>query len=85
MSLYLSKCHIVGNHMPWLNYYTEPPSIYWNISDIFQHILLVVKLCITYAIPPVPHWIEKEMARWEFNRRQALKVSFLPKQYISNP
>ena len=40
----------------------------------FQHIILVLKMLFTYAIPSQPQWITEEVARLEFQRREALKV-----------
>ncbi|CAH1797955.1 unnamed protein product [Owenia fusiformis] len=40
---------------------------------ILEHVILAVKLLIAYAIPDVPYWVATEKARWEFQRREALK------------
>ncbi|XP_052796169.1 anoctamin-8-like [Mya arenaria] len=40
---------------------------------VLEHVILVLKMCMTYAIPAQPHWIKEEMAHLEFQRRQALK------------
>ena len=49
---------------------------------ILQHIILAFKCSIAYAIPDIPYWVEQQMAKWEFGRREALKVctSGWPKQ-----
>ena len=47
------------------------------LFSIFQHAILVLKMCVTYAIPNQPQWINQEMARLEFQRRDALKASLL--------
>jgi anoctamin-8 len=40
-----------------------------------QHIILMFKMMIAYAIPDLPQWVAEEKARLEFLRREALKVS----------
>ncbi|KAH3837137.1 anoctamin-8-like isoform X2 [Dreissena polymorpha] len=40
---------------------------------VLEHVILVLKMCVTYAIPSQPQSIKQEMARLEFQRRQALK------------
>ncbi|KAL4227959.1 Anoctamin-8 [Mactra antiquata] len=40
---------------------------------VIEHLMLVLKMLITYAIPSHPDWITQEMARLEFQRREALK------------
>ncbi|XP_060575642.1 anoctamin-8-like isoform X2 [Ruditapes philippinarum] len=38
-----------------------------------EHVILVLKMLFTYAIPSQPQWISQEVARLEFQRREALK------------
>ncbi|XP_045215850.2 anoctamin-8-like isoform X2 [Mercenaria mercenaria] len=38
-----------------------------------EHAILVLKMLFTYAIPSQPQWITQELARLEFQRREALK------------
>lgn len=40
---------------------------------VLEHIILVLKMLIMKAIPSQPEWIQQEMARLEFQRREALK------------
>nr|KAG5706556.1 hypothetical protein BaRGS_028727 [Batillaria attramentaria] len=42
---------------------------------IFEHVILCIKCGVEYAVPEVPDWIATEMAKVEFQRREALKVS----------
>ncbi|KAL5004591.1 hypothetical protein ScPMuIL_018047 [Solemya velum] len=43
------------------------------IIVILEHVILGIKFCIAQAIPDVPEWVATEMAKWEFQRREALK------------
>ena len=43
-----------------------------------QHLVLGIKFAVAYAIPDIPEWVEHEIAKMEFQRRQALKVNKLP-------
>lgn len=43
-----------------------------------QHLVLGIKFAVAYAIPDIPEWVENEIAKMEFQRRQALKVNNLP-------
>ena len=40
----------------------------------FQHLVLGIKFAVAYAIPDIPEWVENEIAKMEFQRREALKV-----------
>ncbi|XP_013784235.2 anoctamin-8-like isoform X2 [Limulus polyphemus] len=40
---------------------------------VLEHIILALKFGIAYAIPDVPHWVATEMAKVEFQRREASK------------
>ena len=40
-----------------------------------QHVILAVKRGISMGIPDVPHLVSIEIAKLEYRRRQALKVS----------
>ncbi|KAK7496840.1 hypothetical protein BaRGS_00011820 [Batillaria attramentaria] len=40
---------------------------------IFEHVILCIKCGVEYAVPEVPDWIATEMAKVEFQRREALK------------
>jgi hypothetical protein len=37
--------------------------------------MLMLKLLISYAIPDIPSWVETEMAKIEFHRREIEKAS----------
>ena len=41
----------------------------------FQHLMLMLKLLISYAIPDIPSWVATEMAKIEFHRREIEKAS----------
>lgn len=43
-----------------------------------QHLVLGIKFAVAYAIPDIPEWVEHEIAKMEFQRREALKVKNLP-------
>lgn len=45
------------------------------IVVIVEHLLLLLKFAIAFAIPDVPHWVQIEMGKAEFQRREAAKVS----------
>ncbi|XP_033120637.1 anoctamin-8-like isoform X2 [Anneissia japonica] len=40
---------------------------------VLEHVTLACKFAIAYAIPDIPHWVSLQMAKLEFNRREALK------------
>lgn len=46
----------------------------WKGFNLFQHVVLAIKFAVAYAIPDIPEWVETEIAKVEFQRRQALKV-----------
>lgn len=48
--------------------------INWTFLFLFQHAVLALKFAVAYAIPDIPEWVETEIAKVEFQRRQALKV-----------
>lgn len=41
----------------------------------FQHIMLVIRFIITCAIPDIPGWLATEMAKIEWARREASRIS----------
>lgn len=41
---------------------------------LLQHLVLGIKFAVAYAIPDIPEWVENEIAKMEFQRREALKV-----------
>lgn len=45
---------------------------------IFQHVVLIVVLALRIAIPEIPAWLATEMAKVEFQRREAIKNSHAP-------
>ncbi|XP_022647193.1 anoctamin-8-like isoform X2 [Varroa destructor] len=40
---------------------------------LVEHLLLLLKSAIAFAIPDVPHWVQTEMAKVEFQRREAAR------------
>ncbi|CAL4077774.1 unnamed protein product, partial [Meganyctiphanes norvegica] len=40
---------------------------------VLEHIMIAVKYGISYAIPDIPEWVAKEMAKVKFQRREALR------------
>ena len=38
-----------------------------------QHVMILLKVAIAYAIPDVPVWVETEMAKIEYRRRETEK------------
>jgi len=40
---------------------------------ILEHLILMIKMMVAYAIPDLPMWVAEEKARLEFMRREALK------------
>ena len=42
-------------------------------SKYFQHIMILLKVAIAYAIPDTPVWVETEMAKIEYRRRETEK------------
>lgn len=39
---------------------------------MFQHIVLAIKMAISYFIPDVPRWVEVNLAKMEYETKQAL-------------
>ncbi|XP_019619583.1 PREDICTED: anoctamin-8-like isoform X1 [Branchiostoma belcheri] len=51
------------------------------MAVVVEHALIALKFILSYAIPDIPEWVEKEMAKVEFKRRQAhKKLEFLRRQ-----
>lgn len=40
---------------------------------MLQHMMLILRLLITCAIPDLPDWVATEMAKVEFARREAVR------------
>lgn len=38
-----------------------------------EHIMLILRFLISYAIPDLPEWVATEMAKVEFARREAVR------------
>ncbi|XP_031564579.1 anoctamin-8-like [Actinia tenebrosa] len=38
-----------------------------------EHLVIGIKVAVAYAIPDIPEWVETEIAKVEFKRREALK------------
>ncbi|XP_046581534.1 anoctamin-8-like [Haliotis rubra] len=43
------------------------------IIIVLEHLILLLKFSIAFAIPDIPDWVALEMAKVEFQRREALK------------
>ncbi|CAH0714916.1 unnamed protein product, partial [Brenthis ino] len=43
-----------------------------------EHVVLVLVLCLRLAIPEIPAWLATEMAKVEFQRREAIKNAHAP-------
>nr|XP_032521785.1 anoctamin-8 isoform X2 [Danaus plexippus plexippus] len=43
-----------------------------------EHVILVIVLCLRLAIPEIPGWLATEMAKVEFQRREAIKNAHAP-------
>ncbi|CAH1254178.1 ANO8 [Branchiostoma lanceolatum] len=51
------------------------------MAVVVEHAVIALKFILSYAIPDIPEWVEKEMAKVEFKRRQAhKKLEFLRRQ-----
>ncbi|XP_035660381.1 anoctamin-8-like [Branchiostoma floridae] len=51
------------------------------MAVVVEHAVIALKFIMSYAIPDIPEWVEKEMAKVEFKRRQAhKKLEFLRRQ-----
>lgn len=44
-------------------------------THYFQHIMLVIRFIITCAIPDIPGWLAAEMAKIEWARREASRIT----------
>lgn len=44
---------------------------------VLEHVMLLVKVLISYAVPDVPKWVETEMAKIEFRRREIEKGNLM--------
>lgn len=42
-----------------------------------QHFAILLKYIIHVAIPDIPSWVSEEMAKLEFQRREAFKVDLI--------
>ena len=52
--------------------------------SFLQHLVLGIKFAVAYAIPDIPEWVEHEIAKMEFQRREALKVHNESLHFIMN-
>lgn len=41
---------------------------------LFQHFAILLKYIIHVAIPDIPTWVKEEMAKLDYQRREAFKV-----------
>lgn len=46
-----------------------------SLLNGFQHFAILLKYVIHVAIPDIPNWVADEMAKLEYQRREALKVA----------
>ncbi|CAB3988342.1 anoctamin-8-like isoform X1 [Paramuricea clavata] len=44
---------------------------------VIEHVVLAVKFAVSYAIPDIPEWVEDEIAKVEYKRREAEKAEKL--------
>lgn len=56
----------------------DPPHSSLPVSSP-QHFALLLKYLIQVAIPDIPAWVAEEMAKLEYQRREAFKVSPAPR------
>ena len=45
------------------------------ILNSTQHVMLLLKIWISYAIPDIPSWVATEMAKIEWKRRESEKTT----------
>jgi hypothetical protein len=45
-----------------------------NTFFLLQHVVLAIKFAVSYAIPDIPEWVEDEIAKVEYKRREAEKA-----------
>ena len=53
------------------------------LSVCVQHFAILLKYVIHVAIPDIPNWVGEEMAKLEYQRREAFKVNTPTR--VSNP
>lgn len=67
--------------VPQAFYFLQYSSTYlFNIFSTLQHFAVLLKYVIHVAIPDIPSWVSEEMAKLEFQRREAFKVDLVHKQ-----
>ncbi len=51
----------------------------FSLSSHEQHFAVLLKYIIHVAIPDIPSWVGEEMAKLEFQRKEAFKVIPIPR------
>ncbi|CAL8252608.1 unnamed protein product [Merluccius merluccius] len=64
----IGQCGQLQRLFPWLS-----PEMAIISIVILEHFAILLKYIIHVAIPDIPNWVEEEMAKLEFQRREAFK------------
>lgn len=65
-------------------------TLYFHIQNLLflpvylQHFAILLKYIIHVAIPDIPTWVREEMAKLDYQRREAFKVSYKTVQELEN-
>lgn len=89
---------ISSSNIPWKSFSEELWSVshgfftfihsllcYFYLSLVcLQHFAILLKYIIHVAIPDIPTWVREEMAKLDYQRREAFKVNFqtMPESFI---
>lgn len=65
----IGQCGQLQRLFPWLS----PEAAIVSVV-VLEHLALLVKYLIHVAIPDIPGWVAEEMAKLEYQRREAFKV-----------
>lgn len=65
----IGQCGQLQRLFPWLS----PEAAIVSVV-VLEHLALLVKYLIHAAIPDIPGWVAEEMAKLEYQRREAFKV-----------
>lgn len=79
---YTFTCCTVPQDCCYLQYYIHTiwHSYLLNVFCTLQHFAVLLKYVIHVAIPNIPSWVSEEMAKLEFQRREAFKVDLIHNQ-----
>nr|XP_014433642.1 anoctamin-8 [Pelodiscus sinensis] len=66
----IGQCGQLQRLFPWLS----PEGAIISVV-VLEHFALLLKYLIQVAIPDIPAWVAEEMAKLEYQRREAFKVS----------